>query len=165
MIYVNLNSLRPGQSGFDSTITHELQHMANFSRCPSQEGWLDEGASELAMRVAGYEGGAPAAFAAHPDVQLTAWTDQPADLTRHYQASYLFLRYVAERGGGWDALPDILSACARGENLFASYLARNPDRRRRRHPVLRLDGRQPAAGWLGRRRTLRLCRQQLSRGA
>ena len=78
------------------------------------------------MRVAGYEGGAPAAFAAHPDVQLTAWTDQPADLTRHYQASYLFLRYVAERGGGWDVLPDILSGCARGENLFASYLARNP---------------------------------------
>jgi hypothetical protein len=126
MIYVNLNSLRPGQATFDSTITHELQHMANFAHCPSQEGWLDEGASELAMRVGGYDGGAPAAFAAHPDVQLTAWTDQQSELTRHYQAAYLFLRYVAERSGGWDALPDILSSCARGENLFSAYLARNP---------------------------------------
>jgi immune inhibitor A len=126
MIYVNLNSLRPGQVTFDSTITHELQHMANFARCPSQEGWLDEGASELAMRVGGYDSGAPAAFAAHPDVQLTAWTDQQSELTRHYQAAYLFLRYVAERSGGWDALPNILSSCARGESLFGAYLARNP---------------------------------------
>jgi hypothetical protein len=126
MIYVNLNSLRPGQVTFDSTVTHELQHMANFAHCPSQEGWLDEGASELAMRVAGYESGAPAAFAAHPDVQLTVWTDQQSELARHYQAAYLFLRYVAERSGGWDALPEILSSCARGESLFGAYLARNP---------------------------------------
>jgi hypothetical protein len=126
MIYVNLNALRPGQTAFDSTVTHEMQHMANFAHCPSQEGWVDEGASELAMRVAGYENGAPAAFAARPDVQLTAWTNQPADLTRHYQASYLFLRYVAERSGGWDALPDLLGPCVRGENLFSAYLTKHP---------------------------------------
>jgi hypothetical protein len=126
MIYLNLSSLRPGQVTFDSTLTHEMQHLVNFARCRGQEGWLDEGASELAMRVGGYDSGAPAAFAAHPDVQLTAWTDQQSDLTRHYQASYLFLRYVAERSGGWDALPDILGTCARGENLFSAYLARNP---------------------------------------
>ncbi|MBV9893920.1 MAG: immune inhibitor A [Chloroflexi bacterium] len=126
MIYVNLNALRPGQTAFDSTITHELQHMANFAHCPSQEGWVDEGASELAMRVAGYDTVAPAAFAARPSVQLTAWTNQPADLTRHYQASYLFLRYVAERAGGWEALPDLLAPCLRGESLFASFLTRDP---------------------------------------
>ena len=74
---------------------------------------MDEGASELAMRVAGYEGAqAPLAFAAHPDVQLNAWSSQPADLLRHYQAAYLFLRYVAERAGGWDALPNVLATCA-----------------------------------------------------
>ncbi len=126
MIYVNLSSLHPGQMNFDATLTHEMQHMVSFAHCPSQEGWLDEGASELAMRVGGYDSGAPAAFAAHPDVQLTAWTDQASDLTRHYQASYLFLRYVAERAGGWDALPDILGSCSRGESLFANYLSRNP---------------------------------------
>jgi hypothetical protein len=126
MIYVNLNALRPGQSAFDSTLTHEFQHMANFAHCPSQEGWVDEGASELAMRVAGYDSGPPTAFAARPNIQLTTWTNQPYDLTRHYQASYLFLRYVAERAGGWDALPDLLGPCARGENLFSTFLAHAP---------------------------------------
>jgi immune inhibitor A len=126
MIYVNLNALRPGQSGFDSTLTHEFQHMVHFASCPNQEGWVDEGTSELAMRVAGYEGTPPIAFAAQPDVQLNAWTTQPLDLIRHYQAAYLFMRYVAERGGGWDALPSLLSTCARGENLFSAFLASHP---------------------------------------
>jgi immune inhibitor A len=126
MIYVNLNALRPGQSAFDSTVTHELQHMANFAHCASQEGWVDEGASELATRVAGYDSVAPAAFAARPGIQLTAWTNSPTDLTRHYQASYLFMRYVAERAGGWEALPELLTPCVRGENLFAAFLTRHP---------------------------------------
>jgi immune inhibitor A len=126
MIYVNLNALRPGQQAFDSTITHEFQHMAHFARCPSQEGWVDEGASELAMRVAGYEGTAPLAFATRPDVQLTTWSNQPADVVRHYQAAYLFLRYVAERAGGWDALPRLFETCARGEALFSAFLTRDP---------------------------------------
>jgi hypothetical protein len=126
MIYVNLNALRPGQTAFDSTITHEMQHMVSFARCPGQEGWLDEGASELAMRVAGYDNGPPISFAAHPDLQLTAWSNQALEATRHYQASYLFLRYVAERAGGWDALPDLLVPCLRGEGLFATFLSRDP---------------------------------------
>jgi immune inhibitor A len=126
MIYVNLNALRPGQQAFDSTITHEFQHMVHFARCPSQEGWVDEGASELAMRVAGYDGSAPLAFAAHPDVQLTTWSNQPAEVVRHYQAAYLFLRYVAERAGGWDALPRLFQTCARGEGLFSAFLSGDP---------------------------------------
>jgi hypothetical protein len=126
MIYVNLNSLRPGQSDFDSTMTHEFQHMVHFARCPGQESWVDEGTSELAMRVAGYEGVPPLAFASHPDVQLNAWSVQPADLIRHYQAAYLFMRYVAERAGGWSALPNVLQTCARGEGLFSAFLARQP---------------------------------------
>jgi hypothetical protein len=125
MIYVNVSSLRPGQATFDSTITHEFQHMAQFAHCPNQEGWVDEGASELAMRVAGYEGALPASFAGHPDVQLTAWS-QAADVVRHYQAAYLFVRYVAERAGGWDALPTLFSSCARGESLFAAFLTQRP---------------------------------------
>jgi immune inhibitor A len=126
MIYLNLNGVRPGQQGFDSTVTHELQHMAHFGHCPGQESWVDEGASELASRVAGYNGGAPQAFLARPDIQLNAWSSQPADLTRHYQAAYLFVRYVAERGGGWGVLPQLFANCARGEDLFSAFLQQQP---------------------------------------
>ncbi|HEX8969442.1 MAG TPA: hypothetical protein VF937_16285, partial [Chloroflexota bacterium] len=126
MIYVNLSALRPGAPTFDATLAHEFQHMANFAACPGQEGWVDEGASELATRIAGYDSPPPVAFVTHPDIQLTTWSTQPTELTRHYQAAYLFLRYVAERAGGWQALPDLLKTCARGEQLFADFLASDP---------------------------------------
>ena len=109
MIYVNLNALRPGQTAFDSTIVHEFQHMVHFARCPSQEGWVDEGASELATRVAGYERRRTRPRSRpSPTSSSTPGAGQRPELTRHYQASYLFLRYVAERAGGWDALPQLL---------------------------------------------------------
>jgi hypothetical protein len=47
-------------------------------------------------------------------------------VTRHYQASYLFLRYLAERAGGWDALPLLFASCARGEALISDFLTRDP---------------------------------------
>jgi hypothetical protein len=124
MIYVNLNALRPGQAGFDSTMAHEFQHMVHFARCPSQESWVDEGAAELASRVAGYDGPPPQAFNTHPDTQLTAWSADPTELTRHYQAAYLFERYAAERAGGWPSLPILFSSCARGESLFDTFVKR-----------------------------------------
>src|SRR5207237_7253551 len=110
---------------FDSTVVHEFQHMAQFARCPHQEGWVDEGASGLAMRVAGYETSPPLAFANQPAVQLNAWGQGP-DRMRHYEAAYLFIRYVAERAGGWDALPRVLEPCTRGEGLFADFLRQEP---------------------------------------
>jgi immune inhibitor A len=122
IIYVNLDALRPGQPAFDATMAHEFQHMVHFARCPTQETWVDEGAAELATRVAGFRGGRVQQFAARPDVQLTTWSNQPAEVGRHYQAAYLFVRYVAERYGGWDALPELLAACAKGPDLFARFL-------------------------------------------
>jgi hypothetical protein len=124
MIYVNLNALRPGQTSFDSTIAHEFQHMVHFGRCPTQESWVDEGSAELASRVAGFEGPPPQAFMAHPDVQLTTWSTEPSEVARHYQAAYLFVRYTAERAGGWESLPKLLSTCARGESLFDDFVRR-----------------------------------------
>ena len=123
MIYVNVDALQPGQDAFDSIMAHEFQHLLHYARCPGQETWVDEGSSELASRVDGYDGTPPQAFAARPGVQLTAWASaQPDDLARHYQAAYLFLRYVAERYGGWEALPALLQPCLRGPTLFDRFL-------------------------------------------
>jgi hypothetical protein len=123
MIYVNVDALQPGQDTFDSIMAHEFQHLLHYARCPGQETWVDEGSSELASRVDGYDGTSPQAFAARPGVQLTTWASaQPDELARHYQAAYLFLRYVAERYGGWDALPPLLQPCLRGPTLFERFL-------------------------------------------
>ncbi len=125
MIYVNLNALRPGLALFDATLAHEFQHMVHFAHCPVQETWVDEGAAELASHLAGYRGGTAQAFSARPDVQLTAWSTEPSELSRHYEASYLFWSYLVDRGGGPAILPDVLGPCAKGERLFQGFLQRH----------------------------------------
>jgi hypothetical protein len=122
MIYVNVDVLTPGQGSFDATMAHEFQHLLHFARCPGQDTWIDEGSSELASRVDGYDGPPPLAFNSRPDVQLTAWSTQPSDQLRHYQAAYLFVRYVAERFGGWETLRQVLQPCLRGEALYSQFL-------------------------------------------
>ncbi len=124
IIYVNLNALRPGTGAFDATIAHEFEHLLSFARCPVQETWVDEGAAELASRLAGYRGATLASFSARPDVQLNAWSNQPSELARHYEASYLFWSYVTGRAGGPSGLPGLLETCARGEELFQRFLER-----------------------------------------
>ncbi len=122
MIYVNLNAIRPGVSSFDATLAHEFQHMVHSARCPNQETWVDEGAAELASRVVGYRQNGARFFAARPDVQLNAWSVGRDELVRHYEASYLWWRYVVQRSGGVQALPDILGTCLKGEELFEHAL-------------------------------------------
>ena len=41
-----------------------------------------------------------ARFRAISDVQLTAWSEKPWEARAHYEASYLWARYLTERGGG-----------------------------------------------------------------
>lgn len=127
MIFVNLLGIRPGQAGFDATMVHELQHMVHFNRCPRQETWVDEGSAELASEIVGFRTGRFRSFLARPDVQVNAWTQEPADFMRHYEGSYLLVRYTMERLGGPAALPSMYAGCNKGADFFNAALAQvNP---------------------------------------
>lgn len=122
MMYVNLQALRPGSATFDGVIAHEFQHMVHSNRCPYQETWVDEGAAELATVVAGFGGRNTAGFAANPDVQLTAWRTGIGQISRHYEAAFLFTRYLMDRFGGPSVLPEMFSSCGRGTQQFEPFL-------------------------------------------
>ena len=71
-----------------------------LERPQDRDVWLDEGCSEIAMYINGYDpGGFDLCFTAQPDVQLNAWGSEPGQRA-HYGASYLFLRYLMDRYGG-----------------------------------------------------------------
>ncbi len=85
-----------------STLAHEFQHMIRWYHAPNAETWLNEGASELAAAINGFNvGGADFAFLDSPDLQLNAWSDLSvnADTTEHYGAAYLFMQYYLDRFG------------------------------------------------------------------
>jgi immune inhibitor A len=85
---------------FEATLAHEFQHMIEWGQKRQRDVWLDEGSSEVASFVNGYDaGGSDFSFVLEPDTQLNTWTDIE-DSSPHYGASYLFLRYLMERYGG-----------------------------------------------------------------
>lgn len=121
MIHVNVGSTRPGSPGFDATLAHEFQHMVHWHVNPQSDTWLDEGFAELASLVA-FPGRQPGTGSVQrqPDVQLTTWS-QGSQNGLHYQASYLFSRYFAQRFGQ-EAVGQVLSTRARAPESITAYL-------------------------------------------
>ena len=100
VIYINLEAYSPGDERYDAVIAHEFQHMIHWHSDPNESTWVDEGLSELAVFLNGYGRERwTSVFTREPDTQLNAWSDDPATAGVHYGASYLFMRYFAERFG------------------------------------------------------------------
>jgi hypothetical protein len=100
MFYMNVESYPLGSEGYSSVLAHEFQHMIEWPQAKDQATWSNEGLSELAMELNGYQpSGAAPAFLGTPDLQLTAWGEDPNTSVPHYGAAYLFLSYFYEHYG------------------------------------------------------------------
>ncbi len=121
MFYVNLDTMLPyiGTDYYDAVLAHEFQHMIHHQVDLNEDTWLNEGASELAALLAGFDDeGFAAQFLSDPQTQLNAWPDDDSHLA-HYGASFLFVTYFHERFG--DAATRLL--ISHPENGFVSVEA------------------------------------------
>ena len=55
-IYINVRYLPPGTGLYSRVLAHELQHAVHWKADVSEETWVNEGLSELAVTVAGMTG-------------------------------------------------------------------------------------------------------------
>lgn len=100
MFYINLDAVRVRSDFYHGVLAHEFQHMIHWHQDRNEETWLNEGASELAAFLTGFDvGGFETAFLARPDTQLNAWGTQEEGNAEHYGAAFLFLEYFLERFG------------------------------------------------------------------
>lgn len=103
MFYVSADSgsAKPNSDFYDGTLAHEFQHMIHWANDRNETSWVNEGMSELASYLNGFDaGGADYAYMMKPDTQLTTWADpSEASVTEHYGASYLFTTYFLDRFG------------------------------------------------------------------
>lgn len=98
--YINTNDVQPGGSNYEGVLAHEFQHMIHWNNHKNADTWLNEGMSELAMKLNGYSvGGSDTAFLRAPDTQLNAWREDPNASVPHYGGSFLFQSYFLERFG------------------------------------------------------------------
>ncbi len=122
IIYIDTEHLDPGSDSYMSVIAHELQHAVHFNQDVGEESWVNEGLSELASAVSGYEIRSSEAFLPRPDTQLNYWPEPHEKRLAHYGASALFFSYLSQRIGGTEHLKGLMTEHLDGVNGVDAFL-------------------------------------------
>jgi hypothetical protein len=81
-------------------LAHEFQHMIHWYQDRNEGSFLNEGFSELASFLNGYNtGGFDFIYTMNPDLALTNWLGGSGDNSPHYGANFLFVTYFLDRFG------------------------------------------------------------------
>jgi hypothetical protein len=81
-------------------LAHEFQHMIHWYLDRNEESWLNEGFSELAVLLNGYNVGfKDYSYINDPDLQLNDWDPEQTLNGPHYGASFLYVTYFLDRFG------------------------------------------------------------------
>ncbi len=123
-IYINSGHLRVGSTEYLNTLAHELQHAVEFTANPFSEVWVNEGLSELSSDLAGYPPTLVNTYFPNADVQLNAWDDEVSRTPPHYGASFLFMKYLFARYGGYEGIKDFFKIEKSGVEQVDAYLSR-----------------------------------------
>ncbi|WP_298815002.1 immune inhibitor A domain-containing protein [Chloroflexus sp.] len=130
MFFMNIELMPFDSDTYLDVLAHEFQHMIHQNEQPGSALWLNEGMSQLAEDLNGFqsEGFIPL-YLRNPDIQLTGWGFAPGQSGVHYGAAHLFMRYIYAQYAGRDQLRPLIQANA-GHNLeaFVALTARTrPD--------------------------------------
>ncbi len=97
MFYISADNVELWEDFAYSVLAHEFQHMIHWYRDRNEESWMNEGFSELAAHLSGFDvSGWDWAYAEDPDIALTYW---PTSGGTHYGQSFLFLAYFLDQFG------------------------------------------------------------------
>jgi len=100
MFYVNTDIQTFSDDYTLSVMAHELQHLIHSYHDSNEESWINEGFSELAVFLNGYDtGGFDYLFSEDPDINLTEWPNDSDATDAHYGSSFLFTDYLLDRFG------------------------------------------------------------------
>ena len=123
MIVMDGDWLRPGSRQYFSVLAHEFQHAVHWNQDLGEDVWVNEGMSEVATEIAGYEASFIDIFLQRPESQLNFWPDEPRDTLSHYGGATLFVEYISEHYGGDDVLSELAREPLDGVNGVQRYLS------------------------------------------
>ncbi len=100
MFLFNADNTFLGEDFTYGVLAHEFQHMIHWNLDGNETSWLNEGSSELAAFLNGYDpGGFDWVYISDPDLQLNDWPNDQDATTPHYGAGFLFMTYFLDRFG------------------------------------------------------------------
>ncbi|MBK9600369.1 MAG: immune inhibitor A [Anaerolineales bacterium] len=130
MFLFNADNTFLGEEFTYGVLAHEFQHMIHWNQDLNETSWLNEGSSELAAFLNGYDpGGFDWLYITDPDMQLNDWPNDQNATTPHYGAGFLFMTYFLDRFGE-DATKALVKDPANGldsvENVLRQIDATDP---------------------------------------
>lgn len=121
-IYINTGYLVPGTPDYAHTLAHELQHAVHWRADPTEESWVNEGLSELAVTIAGL----PNYFMGSQRFAPTSLTVWPAasggGSYMSYSVASSFMHYLTWHYSGRGDLRPLLSQQADGIDGVNAFL-------------------------------------------
>jgi hypothetical protein len=122
MFYINADNTFLWEDYSYGVLAHEFQHMIHWYRDSNEDGWLNEGFSELAILLNGHDiGGFDWAFTNEPDQTLSYWSTTGENYT-HYGQAFLFITYFLDRIGA-DATQAVIAHPVNGLDSIDQVLA------------------------------------------
>ncbi len=100
MFLFNADNTNLGEEFTYGVLAHEFQHMIHWAQDRNEASWMNEGFSEVAAFLNGYDpGGFDWLYISDPDLQLNDWPNDQSATPPHYGASFLYLTYFLDRFG------------------------------------------------------------------
>lgn len=105
LLYIGLDFAPVGSAQQLSVISHEFQHLIQYNNDGNEQRWLNEGLSQLAEHLNGFNprdigGNAVRGYLADANFQVNSWPASAAkDPSINYGVSYLFCLYLYQRFG------------------------------------------------------------------
>ncbi len=98
MFLFNADNTPLGEQYTYGVLAHEFQHMIHWNNDLNETSWINEGSSELAVFLNGYQPGSDWAYIRNTDLQLNDWPND-GNTGPHYGAGFLFMNYFFNRFG------------------------------------------------------------------
>jgi hypothetical protein len=100
MFLFNADNTDLGDEFTYGVLAHEFQHMIHWYQDRNETSYLNEGFSELAAFLNGYDiGGFDWLYSTNPDLQLNDWPNDQNATSPHYGAGFLYVTYFLDRFG------------------------------------------------------------------
>ena len=122
VIYINTGAIPVDSPTYLEVLAHELQHAVHWNADPSEETWVNEGLSELASTIAGFDQSNIHRFLRSPPTSLVHWPLSPLSSVPNYGAASLFMHYLVENYGGISGVIPLLEEPGDGISGINAYL-------------------------------------------
>ena len=122
IIYMNIGAFPIGTEAYLGVLAHELQHAVHWNSDASEDTWVNEGLSDLAVALLGYGSGSSFRFLSSGPTSMVHWPISGIGSRANYGAASLFMQYLVEHYGNSEDLTPLVEQAADGIAGINAYL-------------------------------------------